>query len=49
MKILFDQGTPAPLRHSFTSHQVITAYEMRWDKLSNGDLIGGPSPSDMTA
>jgi hypothetical protein len=39
MKILFDQGTPAPLRHSLSLHQVTTAYEMGWDMLSNGDLI----------
>jgi hypothetical protein len=39
VKILFDQGTPAPLRHSLISHEITTAYEMGWDKLSNGDLI----------
>ncbi|MDD5261106.1 MAG: hypothetical protein PHD76_04585 [Methylacidiphilales bacterium] len=39
MKILLDQGTPTPLRHHLTSHEVATAYEMSWDKLSNGDLI----------
>jgi hypothetical protein len=39
MKILFDQGTPAPLRHAFTGHAVSTAYEMGWALLANGDLI----------
>ncbi len=39
MKILFDQGTPSPLRHSLTGHTVQTAYEMGWDTLQNGDLI----------
>ena len=39
MKILFDQGTPAPLRHALTGHSVTTAYEKGWDKLQNGDLI----------
>jgi predicted nuclease of predicted toxin-antitoxin system len=39
MKILFDQGTPAPLRHSLAGHSVATAFEKRWDKLENGDLI----------
>jgi len=39
MKILFDQGTPAPLRHVFTGHAVSTAYEMGWALLANGDLI----------
>jgi predicted nuclease of predicted toxin-antitoxin system len=39
MKIVFDQGTPAPLRHALAGHDVSTAYEMRWAKLSNGDLL----------
>ena len=37
--MLFDQGTPAPLRKSLTSHEVITAYEQRWSQLQNGELI----------
>jgi hypothetical protein len=39
MKILFDHGTPAPLRHSLADHEISTAYEMGWAKLSNGDLL----------
>ena|ERR1041385_5232231 len=39
MKILFDQGTPAPLRHALAGHVVVTAFEKGWDKLQNGDLI----------
>jgi hypothetical protein len=39
MRILFDQGTPAPLRHVFASHDVATVYEVGWAKLSNGDLL----------
>jgi hypothetical protein len=39
MKILFDQGTPAPLRHALTDHRVRTAYEMSWTQLSNGALL----------
>jgi len=38
--ILFDQGTPAPLRHKLTGHTVSTAYEMGWAELENGDLLG---------
>jgi hypothetical protein len=38
MNILFDQGTPAPLRRELTGHQVSTAHEMGWSELSNGDL-----------
>ena len=39
MRILFDQGTPAPLRHALTGHSVATAYENGWSNLSNGDLL----------
>lgn len=39
MRILFDQGTPAPMRHSLTAHTVSTAYEMGWSALANGDLL----------
>ncbi|WP_346293164.1 hypothetical protein [Sphaerothrix gracilis] len=39
MKILFDQGTPVPLRRYLTSHTVDTAYERGWGKLSNGNLL----------
>ncbi len=39
MKILFDQGTPAPLRRELVGHDVSTAYEMGWAKLDNGDLL----------
>ena len=39
MRILFDQGTPVPLRGVLTSHQVSTAFEMGWANLENGDLL----------
>ena len=39
MKILFVQGTPAPLRHTVTGHTVATAHEMGWADLANGDLL----------
>ena len=39
MKILFDQGTPVPLRKFLTNHSVTTAYEEGWSNLSNGDLL----------
>jgi len=39
MKILFDQGTPVPLRRHLAAHQVDTAYERGWSALSNGDLL----------
>jgi hypothetical protein len=39
MRILFDQGTPAPLRRALTGHIVSTAYEMSWTKLDNGAVL----------
>ena len=39
MNILFDQGTPAPLRHHLTGHHIKEAYELGWDRLRNGDLL----------
>lgn len=39
MKVLFDQGTPAPLRSGLLGHAVQTAYECGWQALSNGDLL----------
>ncbi len=39
MRVLFDQGTPAPLRGALKAHAVSTAYEMGWSTLSNGDLL----------
>jgi predicted nuclease of predicted toxin-antitoxin system len=39
MKILFDQGTPAPLRRVLKEHSVSTAYEMGWGVLDNGELL----------
>ncbi len=39
MRILFDQGTPLPLRDSLTGHAVATAYELGWSTLGNGELL----------
>src|ERR1043165_7476992 len=39
MKILFDQGVPAPLRRAFSAHSVSTAYEIGWAELTNGALL----------
>lgn len=40
MKVLFDQGTPAPLRRAFAAHVVATAFEQGWAALQNGALLG---------
>jgi hypothetical protein len=39
VRVLFDQGTPAPLRHLLLNHQVVTAYELGWSALKNGELL----------
>jgi hypothetical protein len=39
VKILFDQGTPAPLRRALSNHLVSTAFEKGWSNLSNGNLL----------
>lgn len=39
MRVLFDQGTPAPLRHGLPLHSVETAFERGWSALRNGDLL----------
>ena len=39
MLILFDNGTPAPLRHALHGHEVVEAIERGWDRLVNGELI----------
>ena len=39
MKVLFDQGTPVPLRNHLPHHAVETAYERGWGGLKNGELL----------
>ena len=39
MLILFDNGTPAPLRHALKGHVVVEAIDRGWDRLVNGELI----------
>ena len=39
MRVLFDQGTPVPLREALTQHEVVTAYEQGWSQLKNGELL----------
>ena len=46
MKILFDQGTPAPLRQFLSQHEVATAYERGWATLKNGELLAAAEAAD---
>lgn len=39
MKILFDQGTPVPLRRFLHPHTVDTCAERNWSELRNGELL----------
>ena len=37
--MLFDQGTPNPLRRLLPDHDVSTAHERGWSTLRNGELL----------
>lgn len=39
MRVLFDQGTPVPLRQSLTNHEIATAFGRGWSELKNGELL----------
>jgi hypothetical protein len=39
VRVLFDQGTPVPLRNYLPEHKVATAAKMGWSTLSNGELL----------
>lgn len=39
MRILFDQGTPVPLKQHLPDHQVQTAFELGWSQPTNGDFL----------
>jgi hypothetical protein len=39
MRVLFDQGTPVPLRTWLAGHEVSTAYQLGWSGLTNGELL----------
>ena len=39
MRILFDQGVPAPLRDFLSGHKVSTAHAQGWSALRNDELL----------
>ena len=39
MRLLFDNGTPAPLRHHLGDHLIQTAARLGWATLTNGELL----------
>jgi len=46
VRILFDQGTPAPLRAFLPQHSVTTAFELGWSELKNGELLDAAERED---
>lgn len=44
MRVLFDQGVPAPLRDHLRGHEVQTAFELGWSTLRNGELLASAEP-----
>jgi hypothetical protein len=49
VRILFDQGTPVPLRRLLNSHAIKTAFELEWSTLENGQLIASAESEHTTA
>ncbi len=45
MRVLFDQGRPAPLRLFLKGHEVATAHELDWSSLKNGELLSAAEAS----
>jgi hypothetical protein len=39
MRILFDQGTPVPIRRYLAGHIVGISADLGWERLRNGDLL----------
>lgn len=39
MRILFDQGTPLPLRRELKGHAIDMVYERGWSTVNNGTLL----------
>ena len=39
MRILFDQGVPRGLTASLRGHEVAEARKLKWERISNGELL----------
>ena len=39
MRVLFDNGTPKPIAHRLTGHEVTHARQIGWHELENDELI----------
>lgn len=49
MKILFDQGTPVPLRAVLAEHAVDTAFELGWQTLKMVNCLPKPNKTLTTS
>lgn len=45
MRILFDQGTPLPLKDHLKNHRVATVFELGWSTVENGKLLAAAETS----
>ena len=45
MLVLFDHGTPAPIRSFLEGHLVKRTQDLKWDRLTNGELLGAAEES----
>jgi len=46
VRVLFDQGTPVPLRRALRGHAVATVYELGWATLPDGPLLAAAEDAD---
>jgi hypothetical protein len=46
MRILFDQGTPPPLKEWLAPHEVETVAQRGWSELLNGDLLAAAADGE---
>jgi hypothetical protein len=49
MNVLFDQGTPLPLRNYLAGHAVVSAFEKGWSQLENGELLAAAEAEGIDA
>jgi hypothetical protein len=49
MRILFDQGTPKPLKNYLFPHVVSTTFQMGWSTYKNGNLIAAAEAAGFDA
>src|SRR5262250_1209716 len=46
MRILFDQGTPVPIRRHLEGPEVRTVAQQGWGRLKNGELLAAAAAAD---